>query len=174
MIKVHVKVWIVSGMNRISLHTVYPHDTGFEPFSVILLSKHGLSVEPTPSLVRAPSRWSTDVNLSVTVGQGRASSSAPGCVCSVQADLLSPWVVPDGRGASCPWLSSLEMARRREIPQIRRQPGKPDHKLLTSAAPQQPPLSWTDRLWDCAQGSDWHAQSTSVRAHRLDCSDILW
>lgn len=100
MIKVHV--WIVSGMNRISLHTIYPHGTGFEPFSVILLSKHGLSVEPTPSLVRAPSRWSTDVNLSVTVGQGRASSSAPGCVCSVQADLLSPRVVPDGQRCQSP------------------------------------------------------------------------
>lgn len=53
-----------------------------------------------------------------------------------------------------PAISPLEMARRREIPQIRRQPGKPDHKLLTSAAPQQPSLSRTDCLWGCAQGSD--------------------
>lgn len=95
----------VSEMRRISvhaLHPVYPHHTGFEPISLILLSKHGLSVEPTPSLVREPSRWSTDVNLSVTAGHGRTSSAAPGGVCSGQADLLSLRGVQDGQSCQSP------------------------------------------------------------------------
>lgn len=53
-----------------------------------------------------------------------------------------------------PCLPPLEMARRGEIPQIRRRPGKPDCKLLTWAAPQKASLSRADRLRGCAQRPD--------------------
>lgn len=78
--------------------TLHPHRTGLEPVSLILLSKHGPSVEPAPSLVREASRWSADVNLSVTEGQGRPSSAAPGAVCPGPADVLS---LQDGQ--RCRW-----------------------------------------------------------------------
>lgn len=77
-----------------------------------------------------------DVNLSVTEGQVRASSTAPGAVCSGQADMLSlrgvqGWAELPAVAPACPrW----KMTRRREIPQIHRRPGKPNCKLLTSAA----------------------------------------
>lgn len=88
--------------NLRATYTLHPHHTGLEPISLILLSKHGLSDEPTPSLVSEASRWSTDVNMSVTGGQGSASSAAPGAVCSGSADVLSLQGVQDGQRCRSP------------------------------------------------------------------------
>lgn len=166
-------------MRRISvhaLHPVYPHHTRFEPISLILISKHGLSVEPTPSLVREPSRWSTDVNLSVTAGHGRASSAAPGGVCSGQAALLSLRGVQDGQSCQSPLPS----------PRWRWQGGEKFHR---SADSQE---NLTTNCWHQQHHSShpyhgltvceavprgltvWDSQSTSVRANRLQCSDTWW
>lgn len=94
----------------------------FRAHSFRLLSKHGLSVEPSPSFLEHDSGSGSSCPR-LLFAQGR---SVPAC--------------RPGRGASCPCLFRVEMARRREIPQICRQPGKPGC-LLTSAATQQPSLS---------------------------------
>lgn len=76
--------------------------------------------------------------------------------------------------ATRPWLSPLEMARRGEIPQIHRRPGKPEHKLQTSAATQQPTLIRDCMsVWLCPLWLSEISWATSAIANRSDCSDTL-
>lgn len=123
--------------------------------SLILFSQHGLSVEPTPSLVREPSRWSTDVNLSVTAGQGRASSSAPGAVCSGQANVLSLLGVQDGQRCRSPLPAPAgdgEEERNSTDPQTVKKTWLQTADISSTTA--KPSLSRADCLRGCAQRPD--------------------
>lgn len=144
--KLMCKMW-VSAVSTPPISTLHPALTHFtHPLSQTWPLCQSLTI-----FGQGVRRWSTDVNLSVTEGQDTASSSSSpsGAVCPRRADVLSLQGVQ--RSAQGPCLPLLEITRRSEIPQICRQPEKPECKLLTSAAPQKPRLSRANCVWGCAQ-----------------------
>lgn len=101
-----------------------PHHTGLEP--ILLTPRFIIQTRPLCRAHTIFGQWALEVSPSCEFecdrGLGQSLFRCSRCC-------LSTW----SACRAC-WMGRAEMARRREIPQICRQPGKPDCKLLTTAA----------------------------------------